>query len=48
MGQAGAAVAAVWESASLIRDPYTGAAKGEVGIVLNTLVGLQTTPHKLL
>ena len=37
MGQAGAAVAAVWESANLIRDPYTGAAKGEVGLVLNTL-----------
>ena len=37
MGQAGAAVAAVWESASLIRDPYSGAAKGEVGLVLNTL-----------
>ena len=37
MGQAGAAVAGVWESASLIRDPYTGAAKGEVGLVLNSL-----------
>ena len=36
-GIAGAAQAAVWESASLIRDPFTGAAKGEVGIVLNTL-----------
>ena len=36
-GIEGAAVAAVWESASLIRDPYSGASKGEVGIVLNTL-----------
>ena len=37
MGQAGAGVAAVWESASMIRDPYSGSAKGEVSIVLNTL-----------
>ena len=36
-GIAGAAQAAVWESASMIRDPYSGATKGEVGIVLNTL-----------
>ena len=36
-GSAGAAVAAVWESASLIRDPYSGAKQGEVGLVLNTL-----------
>ena len=36
-GSAGAAVAAVWESASLIRDPYSGADQGEVGLVLNTL-----------
>ena len=27
----------MWESASLIRDPYSGADKGEVGLVLNTL-----------
>ena len=40
-GIAGAAVAAVWESASLIRDPYSGASKGEVGIVLNTLWDFQ-------
>ena len=36
-GIEGAAVAAVWESASMVRDPYSGASKGEVGIVLNTL-----------
>ena len=36
-GIAGAAQAAVWESASMIRDPYSGSTKGEVGIVLNTL-----------
>ena len=36
-GIGGAAVAAVWEQANMIRDPYSGAAKGEVGIVLNTL-----------
>ena len=36
-GIAGAAQAAVWESASMIRDPYSGASKGEVGVVLNTL-----------
>ena len=36
-GIEGAATAAVWESASLISDPYSGATKGEVGIVLNTL-----------
>ena len=37
VGIEGAGVAAVWENASLIRDPYSGASKGEVGIVLNTL-----------
>ena len=36
-GSAGAAVAAVWESSSLIRDPFSGSTKGEVGLVLNTL-----------
>ena len=36
-GVEGASIAAVWESASMIRDPYSGATKGEVGIVLNTL-----------
>ena len=37
VGIEGAAVAAVWENASLVRDPYSGASKGEVGLVLNTL-----------
>ena len=39
-GIAGAGVAAVWDSASLIRDPYSGAAKGEVSVTLNYLWGL--------
>lgn len=30
----GAGVAAVWEAGELIRDPYTGAAKGEVSLTL--------------
>ena len=36
-GQAGAGVAGVWSNSSLIRDSFTGATKGEVGLVLNTL-----------
>lgn len=36
-GIQGAAQAAVWEQGSMVRDPYSGAGKGEVGIVLNTL-----------
>lgn len=36
-GIQGAAVAAVWESGSLIRDPYSGADKGQVILVLNHL-----------
>ena len=36
-GIAGAAVAAVWSSGSLIRDPFSGAKSGSVGITLNTL-----------
>ena len=36
-GVEGAAIAAVWESASMLRDPWSGSTKGEVGIVLNTL-----------
>ena len=35
-----AGVAPVWESAQLIRDPYTGATKGEVGLTLHYLWGL--------
>ena len=38
-GIRGAAVAAVWNSAMLVRDPYTGAAKGEVALTLNTFWG---------
>lgn len=34
-GIEGAGVAAVWESATLIRDPYTGAGKGEVALTLS-------------
>ncbi len=33
-GIEGAAVAAVWEAGELIRDPYSGAAKGEVALTL--------------
>ena len=38
-GIMGAAVAPVWESARLIRDPYSNAAKGEVAVTLQTLWG---------
>ena len=31
----GAGVAPIWDSAELIRDPYTSAAKGEVVLTLN-------------
>ena len=34
-GISGAAVSAIWQAADLIRDPYTGAAKGEVGVTLS-------------
>lgn len=36
-GIEGAAVAAVWEAGELIRDPYSGAAKGEVALTLSHL-----------
>lgn len=36
-GIEGAGVAAVWSSGQLIRDPYSGAAKGEVALTLNYL-----------
>ena len=36
-GIQGAGVAAVWESASLIRDPYSGASKGQIALTLNYL-----------
>ena len=36
-GVDGAGIAAVWEQGQLIRDIYTGATKGEVGLTLNYL-----------
>ena len=36
-GIEGAAVAAVWEAGELIRDPYSGAGKGEVSLTLSYL-----------
>ena len=36
-GLSGAAVAPVWQNASLIRDPYSGATKGEITVTLTTL-----------
>ena len=33
----GAGIAAVWEQAQLVRDPYSGASKGEVQLTLNYL-----------
>ena len=33
----GAAVLPMWENGSLVTDPYTNAAKGEVSLVMNTL-----------
>ena len=36
-GIEGAGIAAVWSQAQLIRDPYTGATKGEVQLTLNYL-----------
>ena len=38
-GIMGAAVAPVWEAARLIRDPYSGASKGEVAVTLQSLWG---------
>ena len=38
-GIAGSAVAPVWESARLILDPYSGAARGETALTLQTLWG---------
>ena len=33
-GLSGAAVSAVWDSVELVRDPYTGAAKGEIALTV--------------
>ena len=38
-GIAGAAVAAVWASGQLVRDPYSSANKGEIALTLNTYWG---------
>ena len=40
-GMEGAGVAAMWEAGELIRDVYSGAAKGEVAITLNYLWDLK-------
>ena len=51
MGLDGTGVAAVWEAGELIRDPYSGAAKGEVALNPLLSVGLrlatsgQLRPH---
>ena len=42
-GIEGAAVMAMWDSGQLIRDPYGGAAKGEVALTLNYLWGFALT-----
>ena len=46
-GIAGAGVVAVWDSAQLIRDPYSNAAKGEVALTMNHLwaTGLPRTSN---
>ena len=36
-GIQGAAVVPVWSQGEMVRDPYSGAAKGEVGVTLSTL-----------
>ena len=33
----GAGIAAIWEAAQMIRDPYSGATTGEVQLTLNYL-----------
>lgn len=40
-GIEGAAVAAVWNAAMLVRDPYSAAAKGEVALTLSHLWGFK-------
>ena len=42
-GNTGAARAAVWDSATLVRDPYSGKVKGEVELVLNYLMELRNS-----
>lgn len=40
-GIAGAGVAAIWNSGMILRDPYSGAAKGEVALTLSHLWGFK-------
>ena len=40
-GLAGAGVAAIWNSGMLIRDPYSGASKGEVALTLSYFWGFK-------
>ena len=40
-GIAGAAVAALWASGQLVRDPYSSANKGEIALTLNTYWGFE-------
>ena len=40
-GIEGAACACVWEAGELIRDPYSGAGKGEIALTLNYLWGFE-------
>ena len=40
-GIEGAGVAAMWEAGDLVRDPYSGAAKGEVALTLSYLWGFK-------
>ena len=44
-GIAGAGTAAVWDSAELIRDPYSGAAKGEIAVTMHLPVGFGIPPR---
>ena len=37
----GSGICAVWESARLIRDPYSGSSKGEIALTLNYLFDVQ-------
>ena len=40
-GIEGAGVAAVWAAGEMVRDPYSGAAKGETALTINYLWGLK-------
>ena len=47
-GIEGTAVAAVWRQAQLIRDPYSGATKGEVQLTLQSLLEFRDRPGREL